>query len=95
MDEKAYKIYNKTMQGIKDSYELVESLKQGDILTSSGKDLILMKGDFIHVYNQGTHYKLSVSDFVELYGKSSFYLYEEKIEIDESKDENYYKYYKK
>lgn len=83
------------MQKIESFYEVLNSLKQGDVLTSNGKDFFVFKNDKVHHYNDGTRYRLCIEDFTELFKKHKFYLYEEKAEIDESKDEAYYRYYKK
>ena len=83
------------MDQIKDINEAVEYLRQGELITTGKGDLFLWKEERIHHYGQGTHYSLSIDDFKELYAKNSFRLYEETVEIDESKDEAYYRYYHK
>ena len=83
------------MQKIKDINEAISYLKQGDILTENGKNNFVFKNNRIYNYNEGTRYSLELEDFVKLFNKSTFYLYEESAEIDESKDEAYYRYYKK
>ena len=74
--------------------EVLSYLKEGEILTSSGKDRFVMKGDRIFCYIGGTRFSMGIEDFAELYMKNRFYLYEESVEIDESKDEAYYRYYR-
>lgn len=83
------------MLKMKDIKEALDYLMQNEILTSDGKDQFIFKKDKIHYYNEGTHFIIEVNDFLDLYKKNSFYLYEETIEIDEDKDEAYYRYYKK
>ncbi len=83
------------MQKMNDIGEAVLYLKEGDVLTSNAHDMFVMKNEKIHVYNDGTHYSLDLEDFMKLYKTSSLYLYEESVEIDEEKDEAYYRYYRK
>lgn len=54
-----------------------------------------MKNKKVYNYSDGNHYGLDLKDFVELYRNTNFYLYEEPFTIDEKKDEEYYRYYKK
>lgn len=83
------------MQRLADINEAVAYLNDGDIITSNGKDQIVMKEKKIYRYDGGTKYSLDLKDFVELYRATNFYLYEEPFMIDEKKDEEYYRYYKK
>ena len=83
------------MQKLNDITEAIGYLREGDIITGNGKDLFILKNDKVYRYNEGTHYGMSIKDFMELYNKNTFYLYEESVEIDESKDEAYYRYYRK
>ena len=83
------------MQKLNDINEAVSYLREGDIITGNGKDLFMMKNKRIYRYCEGTQFGLSIKDFMELYNKNTFYLYEESVEIDESKDEAYYRYYRK
>lgn len=83
------------MQKIKDINEAISYLKQGDILTENGKNNFVFKNNRIYNYDEGTRYSLELEDFVKLFNKNTFYLYEESAEIDENKDEDYYRYYRK
>ncbi len=83
------------MQKLNDVKEVLSYLNEGDIVTSSGKDQFILKNKIIYHYGEGSHFKLSISDFVDLYKNTTFYLYEEPFEVDEKKDEEYYRYYKK
>ena len=83
------------MQKLRDINEAVSYLKDGDIVTSNGKDLYVYKNERIAVYSKGTHFTLELADFVKLYNKNTFYLYEESVGIDETKDEAYYRYCRK
>lgn len=83
------------MQKLNDINEALSYLREGDIITSTGKDQFVLKNDKVYTYNQGNHYGLEVKDFIDLYRKTVFYLYEDSIEIDQDKDEAYYRYYKK
>ena len=83
------------MELLRNMNEVLSSLYDGDILTSNGKDRYILKGEKVFCYDQGTRFSLSIEDFSELYKKNRFYLYEESVEIDENKDEAYYRYYRK
>ncbi|MBQ3295021.1 MAG: hypothetical protein IJH00_00835 [Erysipelotrichaceae bacterium] len=83
------------MLKLHDIAEAVSYLNEGDVITSNGKDQFVLKNEKICVYNEGTRFFLEPEDFVQLYKKSTFYLYEESAEIDETKDEAYYRYYRK
>ena len=83
------------MQRLADINESLNYLKQGDILTCNGKDQFVLKNKKVYRYDSGTHFGLDIKTFVELYRNSVFYLYEEAVEIDDKKDEEYYRYYKK
>ena len=83
------------MQKIDNIREVVAYLKEGELVTSNGKDQFVLKNSKINHYKDGSHYGLDIEDFMELYKNSNFYLYEEPVEIDEKKDEEYYRYYKK
>jgi len=83
------------MDVINNINEAINILKDGDLLTSNNKDLFLYRKDRIHHYKEGAHYSLSVEEFKILFEKYNFYIKEESVEIDESKDEDYYRYYRK
>ncbi len=83
------------MELLRDINEAVSYLEQGDVLTANGKDIFVIKGDKVFHYEEGSRFSLNLKDFVELYKKNRFYLYEESVEIDETKDEAYYRYYRK
>ena len=83
------------MEKIKNITEVIEYLKDGAIITSGRGDHFLMKEGRIHHYDKGTHYSLTIEEFKELYEKNDLGLYEPSFEIDETKDEAYYRYYRK
>lgn len=83
------------MQKLNDVKEVLSYLNEGEIVTSNGKDQFVMKNKKIYRYSDGSHYGLNQNDFIDLYRNSNFYLYEEPLEIDDKKDEEYYRYYKK
>ena len=83
------------MRKMRDISEAILYLKDGEILTGSGKERFILKQEKICCYNDGTRFSLTEEEFLQLYQKSSFYLYEETAEIDETKDEAYYRYYRK
>ena len=83
------------MERLNDINEVLNYLQEGDIATSDGKDRFVLKDGRVYRYNDGTHFSLTVKDFKELYKNTNFYLYEEIVEVDEEKDEAYYRYYRK
>ncbi len=83
------------MELLRDMNEVLSCLQEGEVITSNGKDLFVLKGEKVWTYREGTRFSLSLKDFAELYKKNRFYLYEESVEIDETKDEAYYRYYRK
>ena len=83
------------MQKINGIRETIAYLNEGEIVTSNGKDQFIEKNKRIYRYSNGTNFSLDIKDFSELYKNNDFYLYEETLEIDDKKDEEYYRYYKK
>lgn len=83
------------MEKLENINEAIEYLKQGDIVSSNGKDQFVIKNKKVFRYDNGTSFSLSLNDFYELYKNNNFYLYEDSVYIDEEKDEAYYRYYKK
>jgi len=83
------------MEKLQDINEALEYLKQGDIVSTNGKDQLILRNKKIYRYENGTSFPMVQNDFLSLYKNSSFYLYEDSNYIDEDKDEAYYRYYKK
>ncbi|MBO4920160.1 MAG: hypothetical protein J5365_08420 [Erysipelotrichaceae bacterium] len=83
------------MQKLRDINEALAYLKEGEIITENGMNRFVMRGERVSCYDSGTRFSLELNEFRELYQKNSFYLYEETVQIDEDKDEAYYRYYKK
>ena len=83
------------MRTIKGAAEALVCLKEGEILTTDGKDRFILKKDRVYCYESGTRFSVPAEDFLQLYQKNSFFIEEETVEIDESKDEAYYRYYRK
>ncbi|MBQ6335573.1 MAG: hypothetical protein IJI46_10940 [Erysipelotrichaceae bacterium] len=83
------------MEALRNINEALTYLKQGEIITSSGKDRFVLKNEKVCRYDEGTRFILNIEDFISLYGQNRFYLLEETAEIDETKDEAYYRYYRK
>jgi len=83
------------MEKLKDISETLKYLKEGDIVSSNGKDQFIIRNKRVYRYFEGNQFSLTLDDFIDLYKNSSFYLYEDTNEIDEEKDEAYYRYYKK
>lgn len=80
-----------------ESFELVlDALKHGEFLTVNGYDRFFQKGDIITYLCNGSSFKLKIDDFKAIYHKDTFYVYEDNnVFIDNDKDEDYYRYYKK
>ena len=74
------------MQKLNDINEAIPYLREGDIITSTGKDQVVLNNGKVYRYDQGNHFSLDLKDFIDLYSKTTFYLYEDSIEIDEEKD---------
>ncbi|MBQ0036791.1 MAG: hypothetical protein KBT35_07745 [Firmicutes bacterium] len=83
------------MEKLKDIAEAVAYLKQGDIVTSNGKDQFILRNKKICRYDNGNFFSMDPKDFLDLFKSSNFYLYEDSAYIDEEKDEAYYRYYRK
>ena len=83
------------MNRISDIKEAISFLKDGYIISGNGSDHFILKGDRVYHYEEGSRFSLKLSDFAQLYKNSSFFLYEEEPAVDETKDEAYYRYYRK
>lgn len=80
-----------------ESFELVlDYLKERVLLTTNGKNTFVLRKDRVICRQEGSSYKLTLEDFRQIHGKDVFYVMEDRDAfIDESKDEAYYRYYKK
>ena len=83
------------MQKLRDINEAISYLEEGEILTENGTNRFVIRDDRVGCYDSGTRFSLDLKEFKKLYQKNSFYLYEETVQIDEDKDEAYYRYYRK
>lgn len=83
------------MVKLSDINEAISYLKEGEIITTNGKDQFVVKNSKIYRYQDGTSFFLELKDFKDLYKNTNFYLYEDLVLVDEDKDEAYYRYYKK
>ena len=83
------------MEKISNVAEALLILKDRYVITTNGKDHFVFKDNRVHHYHDGNHYSLSENEFLELFNKNSFFYYEETVVVDETKDEAYYRYYKK
>ena len=54
-----------------------------------------MKNKKIRIKSQNSNYFLELEDFIKLYKNVVFYIYNNDTLIDENKDEEYYRFYKK
>ena len=83
------------MERISTIGDVLDYLRDGAIITKTGKDQYVLKGERVVCYSNGTRYSLELKDFYEMYKKTIFFIYEDSVEIDQDKDEAYYRYYKK
>ena len=74
-----------------DISKALELLKSGFILVDERPDnYYILKGDIIIHHHKGSRFKLSLDDFIVLYAKQKFYIYEAPIGVDDIKDQEYY-----
>lgn len=79
-----------------DDFNLVlDYLNDKAIVTTNGKNEFYLEGKKIVMRFNGSMVKMDMKDFVDLYRNNNFYLMEEEIVVDETKDEDYYRYYRK
>ncbi len=80
-----------------ESFELVlDELKNGAKLTVTGGDRFYQSGETITRLDNGSKYRMNKDDFIALFHNNTFYYYEDNsVFIDDLKDEDYYRYYKK
>lgn len=83
------------MLKISDFKTVLDYLKDGAIITSNGRDEFFLDKKQIVYHQDGTTFRLNAKDFGDLYCNTVFYLMEEEVSVDETKDEDYYRYYKK
>ena len=83
------------MNKIEDIISAIEYLNNGEYLTSDGQNLFYLKDNKIKIKDKNANYSLNIEDFMKLYKNVIFYIYKNDIEIDDSKDEAYYRFYKK
>jgi len=80
-----------------ESFEFVkEYLKEGAILTTDLKNRFAFRNEKVICQRDGSSYKLKMDDFIITHHKETFYLVEDDdVYIDDNKDEDYYRYFKK
>jgi len=80
-----------------ETFELaLDELKNGAKLTINGNDRFYQSNETITRVENGSKYRMNKDDFIALFNKNTFYYYEDNsIFIDDTKDEDYYRYYKK
>ena len=83
------------MERISTIGDVLDYLRDGTIITKTGKDQYVLKDERVVCYSNGTRYSLDLKDFYEMYKKTIFFIYEDSVEIDQDKDEAYYRYYRK
>ena len=84
------------MEKIDSFEETLMYLKDKAVITSDGRNLFYLSNDYVVNKFNGSSVKMKKEDFIELYRDETFYLKEDNsIFIDDEKDEDYYRYYKK
>ncbi|MBR0385423.1 MAG: hypothetical protein IJI05_02625 [Erysipelotrichaceae bacterium] len=79
------------MQKIDTFAEVIQYLKDGEIVMLADRTAMFIKDGHIEVFAVNSHYRLSYKDFAELYKNSAFFLYQPSFdEIDMEKDAAYY-----
>ena len=71
--------------------EAIENLKESHALVClENRALIKMEKDKVYIWHSQWHSKLSRNDFISLFQKNTFEVYENDHGIDMEKDEEYY-----
>jgi hypothetical protein len=71
--------------------EAIEKLKESHALVClENRALIKMEKDKVYIWHNQWHSKLSRNDFISLFQKNTFEVYEKDHGIDMEKDEEYY-----
>ena len=84
------------MEKIDSFEETLMYLKDKAVITSDGHNLFYLSNGYVVNKFNGSSVKMKKEDFIELYRDETFYLKEDNsIFIDDEKDEDYYRYYKK
>ena len=84
------------MEKIDSFEETLMYLKDKAVITSDGRNLFYLSNGYVVSKFNGSSVKMKKEDFIELYRDETFYLKEDNsIFIDDEKDEDYYRYYKK
>ena len=84
------------MEKIDSFEETLMYLKDKAVITSDGRNLFYLYNGYVVNKFNGSSVKMKKEDFIELYRDETFYLKEDNsIFIDDEKDEDYYRYYKK
>ncbi len=84
------------MKRIETFKEVILYLNDGAILSTFSVREIYLKDKKVHFSFDGNGFVLTMEDFMNLYRNETFYLMEDdEFAIDESKDEDYYRYYRK
>lgn len=84
------------MEKIDSFEETLMYLKDKAVITSDGRNLFYLSNGYVVNKFNGSSVKMKKEDFIELYRDKTFYLKEDNsIFIDDEKDEDYYRYYKK
>lgn len=81
------------MEKIESFKEVLEHLSQGEIARLANGNYFYVRKDNIVSYYRGNRIVMKIEDFVDLYQKNDFYLYEDNSTvIDPLKDEEYYSF---
>ena len=76
--------------------EVIEYLNDGLVLINEKGMKFVKRKDNIQYFYNGSAFKLKIEDFKDLFKDDKFDIYEDNdVIIDDQKDEDYYRYYKK
>lgn len=79
------------MEKIETFAETLDYLKQGLVVTLANGNYFVFSKERIVSYFSQNRVVMSLQNFIELYGKETFYLYEDNSSfVDPLKDEEYY-----
>lgn len=81
------------MEKIESFKEVLEYLSQGEIIRLANGNYFYVRNDSIVSYYRGNRIVMKLEDFIDLYQKNDFYIYEDNSTvIDPLKDEEYYSF---
>lgn len=79
------------MEKVNSFNEVIQNLKDHVTLTTKGKDTFYLKDGFVTCKFNGSTFRITLDEFLELYKDTIFYYLENEQEsVDLKKDEEYY-----